>query len=197
MTDLSMQYANYTMRFTDWVQHELIRQGIDPTDEDSAVNAFPKTLVDNMPVDTVGVPFWKRLYNKNCYKEIGFETEELFRIQFNIASESCVERFKTKLGMYVTMLPDLFNRVANLSNTYDLQPKTVVSEQYLNPVDSTQQTSVLAGKDAATTNEHSTETFDSIFSNKSNAELLEELNKARAMYEDALSFFDDMFMRVY
>lgn len=192
-----MGYANYTMLFVDWVNLELERQGKDPTAENAPSLIFPQTLVENMPADQAGVPFWKRLYEKNCVKEIGFETAELFRIWFNISADSCVERYKIKLEMYAEILPELLIRTSKLESEMKIDPRTVENDQFLSPIDTSPQTSILAGMDKSTVNESRTENYDSIFSNKTNAELLEELAKARALYEEALDFFNDLFMMVY
>lgn len=190
-------YANYTVRFVDYVQHELIRQGIDPSQEDSAQYAFPETLRTNMPADSAGVPFWKRLYDRNCVCEIGFETEELFTIWLNIASESCVETFKTRLPLFTELLDAIGRRGLSLERTKTVTADSDTDSYFLNPVDVTPQPKTLSNQEKHDHTYSDKEIYTDIFTGKSNGELLRELSDARAMYEDALAYFDDLFMRIY
>ena len=75
----NMEYANqanFTEYFSDYLKK------------------FPiPEILNKMPVDDNGISFAQRFKDRNYYKEIGSETEELFTMHLNIKCQEVVNKF--------------------------------------------------------------------------------------------------------
>ena len=79
----NMEYtnqANFTEYFSDYLKK------------------FPiPEILNKMPVDDNGISFAQRFKDRNYYKEIGSETEELFTMHLNIKCQEVVNKFLWKI----------------------------------------------------------------------------------------------------
>lgn len=190
-------FANYTERFADYVKNEAKRAGLDPGEEFEVAlsSAMPASILA-MPSDDGGNSFASRFYARYCTREIGQETEDLFRTSLMNASLEAYSLYAKKIEQYKTRFAtaadgkEKFTRKVSYGTT-----ETTVGE-YLNPAND--QADILRGKTKSTsTPTENTEEWEEHVSAASHTTLLQEQMELRVVYEDALTYFDKIFMRVY
>lgn len=190
-------YANYTERFADYVANEAKRMGLEGNEEFEVVlsSVMPASIL-SMPEDDGGNSFASRLYARYCTREIGQETEELFRIALYNASLIAYSLYANKIKQYKQRFEtaadskEKFNRKVNAG-----QSENTVAN-YMNPAND--QADILTGKTKSTSAPViSTEEWDEHVSAASHTTLLREQMELRVVYEDAVAYFDRIFMQVY
>ena len=103
--------SDYTERFVDYLSN----------------NNLPDILGE-MPADTAGTSFTDRFIARNCYKEIGSETEELFKIHLNIKSQEVYNLYCDKIKQYYIKFDELLSRKQRLNDETELAAGIIITD---------------------------------------------------------------------
>ena len=171
-------YAEYTETFGDF----LLNNGGDEYLKKVLAN-YPAFVVGEVTIDFV--PLFK---NRNFYKEIGSETEELFKHNLERLADEVYTRNAIQINAYLAQADKFTQR--SIDDT-----DITTDYAYLNPVDAPaviNNKSKLAG---ATKRTYDFKVW--LGGNKSNAELVKEIADLYALYNDMLDSFDILFLGVH
>lgn len=185
--------SNFTETFVEYVNHELERIG----KAGGNVSLVMPNELNDMPADARGTSFVDRFWTRNCYKEIGSETEELFRIHLNIAAQEVNEMYAQKILNFHSILQEDFRGApVTLKRTEQLVTEGGQSNQYLNPINANEK-KVLAGTADYTKANNWTESREHYNYTLTDAERYEHVAELDNMFEAALRYLDKLFMMVY
>ena len=152
---------------------------------------YLKRVLANYPAFVVGevtidfVPLFK---NRNFYKEIGSETEELFKHNLERLADEVYTRNAIQINAYLAQADTFTQR--SIDDT-----DTTTDYAYLNPVDAPAVINNQAKLAGAT--KRTSEFKVWLGGNKSNAELVKEIADLYALYNDMLDSFDILFLGVH
>lgn len=152
---------------------------------------YLKRVLANYPAFVVGevtidfVPLFK---NRNFYKEIGSETEELFRHNLERLADEVYTRNAIQINAYLAQADTFTQR--SIDDT-----DTTTDFAYLNPVDAPAVINNQAKLAGATKRTYDFKVW--LGGNKSNAELVKEIADLYALYNDMLDSFDILFLGVH
>ena len=184
----NMEYANqanFTEYFSDYLKK------------------FPiPEILNKMPVDDNGISFAQRFKDRNYYKEIGSETEELFTMHLNIKCQEVVNKFLWKITIFNEKKNKLYDRYVNLTEDYTdtfSGNDTVTDKEYYNP--QTDNSDNIINKNDSKTDYGKIETIhrnkDTVVTMfKSNPEIMNAIIEFNNVYENALEYLDVLFMGV-
>lgn len=134
------------------------------------------------------MPKWQELdfvevfKERNKYKEIGAETDELFQHYLNKTANEVVALYQKKLQMQIDNFDDLYQRI--IKEEYEHN-----NENYLNPIDNN--TPQLDSYEKNYGNN------DKIFSfHNSNPDLMKKVNNIEVVFMSALEYMDRLFIGV-
>lgn len=136
----------------------------------------------------VTIDFVTLFENRNLYKEIGSETEELFDHNLRRLARELYVKNAIQINAYLQMADKFTQRSID-------EEDVLTDYQFFNPVDGTSvdlNTAALAG---ATKRKSNFQVW--LGGNKSNAEMLKEIADIYALYNDMLNSFDILFMGVH
>ena len=169
--------AEYTEVFADFLKNQS-----DNYLEEIFVN-FPAFKAGEVTIDFVTL-----FKNRNLYKEIGSETEELF--------DHNLRRLAQELYVKNAVQINAFLALADKFTQRSIDEEDIVTDyQFLNPIDGESvnlNTAVLAG---ATKRKSNFQVW--LGGNKSNAEMVKEIADIYSLYNDMLNSFDILFMGVH
>ena len=169
--------ANYTEVFADFLKNQS-----DNYLEEIFVN-FPAFKAGEVTINFVTL-----FKNRNLYKEIGSETEELF--------DHNLRRLAQELYVKNAVQINAFLALADKFTQRSIDEEDIVTDyQFLNPIDGESvnlNTAVLAG---ATKRKSNFQVW--LGGNKSNAEMVKEIADIYSLYNDMLNSFDILFMGVH
>lgn len=159
---------------------EFIERNADYMEEVKAKfdNAFPKFSLYNLQYS-----MYDMFIERNKYKDIGSETEEIFKYQLERKIKEISMIFTPKITVFLENFPTLFERKMTLTSNNNY-------EYYINPVVSSGNIKL---QDKNTTQ---SETEVAYLTAKSNPQLLKEVMRVENMYYDCLQEFDVLFMGV-
>ena len=152
---------------------------------------YLKRVLANYPAFVVGevtidfVPLFK---NRNFYKEIGSETEELFKHNLERLADEIYTRNAIQINAYLAQADTFTQR--SIDDT-----DTTTDYAYLNPVDAPAVINNQAKLAGATKRTYDFKVW--LGGNKSNAELVKEIADLYALYNDMLDSFDILFLGVH
>ena len=152
---------------------------------------YLKRVLANYPAFVVGevtidfVPLFK---NRNFYKEIGSETEELFKHNLERLADEVYTRNAIQINAYLAQADTFTQR--SIDDT-----DTTTDYAYLNPVDAPAVINNQAKLAGATKRTYDFKVW--LGGNKSNAELVKEIADLYALYNDMLDSFDILFLGVH
>lgn len=128
-----------------------------------------------------------------CDKEIGFETEILFKIKLEAAAEIHIPFYKKKIEMYENALSKINNPVKEQIRVYESGAKN--GSTTILPINSTTATpSQLSKADAYEDRETTTNNGETPDEAIKRAEYINNINNIIA---ECLKCFDNLFMKVY
>ena len=169
--------AEYTEVFADFLKNQS--------------DNYLKEIFVNFPAFKAGevtIDFVTLFKNRNLYKEIGSETEELF--------DHNLRRLAQELYVKNAVQINAFLALADKFTQRSIDEEDIVTDyQFLNPIDGESvnlNTAVLAG---ATKRKSNFQVW--LGGNKSNAEMVKEIAYIYALYNDMLNSFDVVFMGVH
>ena len=169
--------ANYTEVFADFLKNQS-----DNYLEEIFVN-FPAFKAGEVTIDFVTL-----FKNRNLYKEIGSETEELFDHNLRRLAQELYVKNAVQINAFLAMADKFTQRSID-------EEDIVTDYQFLNPIDGESvnlNTAVLAG---ATKRKSNFQVW--LGGNKSNAEMVKEIADIYSLYNDMLNSFDILFMGVH
>lgn len=181
--------ANFTIYFSQYLKnHEL-----------------PSAL-DKLPSDANGKTFKQRFIERNYYKEIGSETEELFEMHLAIRCDEVVEDFGWKIKLFNDNYENLMNRYIDVHNEKTEQNEGEdISENenhnYYNPLDTQSNTlsdtdkskgNLKYGKKITTKEDYQ----HAVSWARSNPEIMKASLELQDIYSLALEFMDNLFMEI-
>ena len=176
--EYSETFGEYTETFGDF----LLNNGGDDYLKRVLAN-YPAFVVGDVTIDFV--PLFK---NRNFYKEIGSETEELFKHNLERLADEVYTRNAIQINAYLAQADKFTQR--SIDDT-----DTTTDYAYLNPADAPAVINNQAKLAGAT---KSTSDFKVwLGGNKSNAELVKEIADLYALYNDMLDSFDILFLGVH
>ena len=170
--------AEYTETFGDF----LLNNGGDEYLKRVLAN-YPAFVVGEVTIDFV--PLFK---NRNFYKEIGSETEELFKHNLERLADEIYTRNAIQINAYLAQADTFTQR--SIDDT-----DTTTDYAYLNPVDAPAVINNQAKLAGATKRTYDFKVW--LGGNKSNAELVKEIADLYALYNDMLNSFDILFLGVH
>ena len=184
-------FDNYTIQFDEYLRNEMTEQG-----KTELSDVFPAPILQ-MPEDKNGVPFWERLYQMYCYREIGSETTTLFKIHFTDRAMRAYNEFYDKIVIF----QEKFEKITEdntdvITITGERTPYTEERTDLLNPIDQNT-SSYVAAKQNISKTENWKETREESVLGDSLARRLRESMDFENIYEKALMFFDSLFMQLY
>lgn len=165
----------------------------------------PSSL-DKMPLDENGKTFKQRFIERNYYKEIGSETEELFTMHLAIKCDECVEDYYWRIQLFSENYSKLMDRFVSVHNEIkDTNSGTDSSndtaKHYLNPVDN--QSDKLSDKDSVDRKVIYGKTIKKVEDlqhavswARSNPEIMKAALDLEDIYTKALASLDCLFMVV-
>ena len=169
--------AEYTEVFADFLKNQ--------------PDNYPDEIFVNFPAFKAGevtIDFVTLFKNRNLYKEIGSETEELF--------DHNLRRLAQELYVKNAVQINAFLALADKFTQRSIDEEDIVTDyQFLNPIDGESvnlNTAVLAG---ATKRKSNFQVW--LGGNKSNAEMVKEIADIYSLYNDMLNSFDILFMGVH
>lgn len=74
------------------------------------------SVLDVMPEDDSGIAFKQRFIDRNYYKELGSETEELFTMHLAIKCSECVNKYLWKINIIENERDKILDRLVNYQN---------------------------------------------------------------------------------
>lgn len=181
--------ANFTIYFSQYLKNHEV----------------PSSL-DRLPADENGKSFKQRFIERNYFKEIGSETEELFSMHLAIRCDEVVEDYGWRIKIFSENIDKLMDRYIPTHNV------TVIAnegsdtsegnnEHYYNPLNA--QSGTLSDNDKVgstlTYGKTTTETIDrqhAVSWARSNPEIMKEIMALEDVYETALKSLDTLFMAV-
>ena len=169
--------ANYTEVFADFLKNQS-----DNYLEETFVN-FPAFKAGEVTINFVTL-----FKNRNLYKEIGSETEELFDHNLRRLAQELYVKNAVQINAFLAMADKFTQRSID-------EEDIVTDYQFLNPIDGESvdlNTAVLAG---ATKRKSNFQVW--LGGNKSNAEMVKEIADIYSLYNDMLNSFDILFMGVH
>ena len=169
--------AEYTEVFADFLKNQP-----ENSLEEIFVN-FPAFKAGEVTIDFVTL-----FKNRNLYKEIGSETEELFDHNLRRLAQELYVKNAVQINAFLAMADKFTQRSID-------EEDIVTDYQFLNPIDGESvdlNTAVLAG---ATKRKSNFQVW--LGGNKSNAEMVKEIADIYALYNDMLNSFDILFMGVH
>lgn len=119
---------------------------------------------------------------RNYYKEIGAETDELFSHYFKVVVKEALVLYYDKITIQIENIDKLMDRV--VQENYDRS-----NELYLNPIDTNS-----PQLDSYTHDHGYNEKVYGFF--KSNPEIMKAINELEIMYMSALEYMDKVFLGV-
>lgn len=180
---------NFTIYFSDYLKdHEV------------------PSVLDKMPEDSNGKSFKQRFIDRNYYKEIGSETEELFTMHLAIRCDECIEDYLWKIQLFNDNYQKLMNRYIDVHNEFDTQndgedKSNSEVKNYLNPLDD--QSDVLDSKGKQDNSyeygKHTHRTEDrqhAVSWARSNPEIMKASLELEDIYTKALESLDNLFMEI-
>lgn len=170
--------AEYTETFGDF----LLNNGGDDYLVDVLRN-FPTFVVGEVKIGFV--PLFK---NRNFYKEIGSETEELFKHNLERLADEIYVRNAIQINAYLAQAESFMQRSID-------DEDTTTDYAYLNPVDAPAVINNQAKLAGATKRTFAFKVW--LGGNKSNAEMVKEVADLYALYNDMLDSFDILFLGVH
>lgn len=169
--------AEYTEVFADFLKNQS--------------DNYLKEIFVNFPAFKAGevtIDFVTLFKNRNLYKEIGSETEELF--------DHNLRRLAQELYVKNAVQINAFLALADKFTQRSIDEEDIITDyQFLNPIDGESvalNTAVLAG---ATKRKSNFQVW--LGGNKSNAEMVKEIADIYSLYNDMLNSFDILFMGVH
>lgn len=144
---------------------------------------FPAFKVGEVTIDFVSL-----FKNRNLYKEIGSETEELFDHNLRRVAQELYVKNAIQINAFLSMADKFTQRSID-------EEDVITDYQYFNPIDGTSvdlNTAALAG---ATKRKSNFQVW--LGGNKSNAEMIKEIADIYSLYNDMLDSFDILFMGVH
>ena len=169
--------AEYTEVFADFLKNHS-----DDYREEIFVN-FPAFKAGEVTIN-----FVKKKKNRNLYKEIGSETEELFDHNLRRLAQELYVKNAVQINAFLAMADKFTQRSID-------EEDIITDYQFLNPIDGESvnlNTAVLAG---ATKRKSNFQVW--LGGNKSNAEMVKEIADIYSLYNDMLNSFDILFMGVH
>lgn len=169
--------AEYTEVFADFLKNQS-----DNYLEEIFVN-FPAFKAGEVTINFVTL-----FKNRNLYKEIGSETEELFDHNLRRLAQELYVKNAVQINAFLAMADKFTQRSID-------EEDIVTDYQFLNPIDGESvnlNTAVLAG---ATKRKSNFQVW--LGGNKSNAEMVKEIADIYSLYNDMLNSFDILFMGVH
>ena len=169
--------AEYTEVFADFLKNQP-----ENSLEEIFVN-FPAFKAGEVTIDFVTL-----FKNRNLYKEIGSETEELFDHNLRRLAQELYVKNAVQINAFLAMADKFTQRSID-------EEDIVTDYQFLNPIDGESvdlNTAVLAG---ATKRKSNFQVW--LGGNKSNAEMVKEIADIYSLYNDMLNSFDILFMGVH
>lgn len=136
----------------------------------------------------VTIDFVTLFKNRNLYKEIGSETEELFDHNLRRLAQELFVKNAVQINAFLSMADKFTQRSIN-------EEDIITDYQFFNPIDASSvdlNGATLAG---ATKRKSSFQVW--LGGNKSNAELVKEIAEIYSLYNDMLDSFDILFMGVH
>lgn len=136
----------------------------------------------------VTIDFVTLFKNRNLYKEIGSETEELFDHNLRRLAQELFVKNAVQINAFLSMADKFTQRSIN-------EEDIITDYQFFNPIDASSvdlNGATLAG---ATKRKSNFQVW--LGGNKSNAELVKEIAEIYALYNDMLDSFDILFMGVH
>lgn len=164
--------AQYTERFSDYIAN--------------GKNTY-RELFDKFPVFTLGnvnISLYDMFIQYNSFREIGSETEELFEHYLERTVKEALIIFVPKIQLFIDNFMKVLDRKLQLVSSND-------NIYYLNPV--TSQRENLKIQDKSTVDSVREQSY-SYF--RSNGQLMQEMIEIENVYEQALRYFDKLFMGV-
>lgn len=135
-------------------------------------------------VEDFNISFYEIFKERYDLREIGAETEELFEHYLNETINEAITKFIPKINIFIANFNELFSRKVKLEEQGE-------NKFYLNPVNNT----VTSNKQqSASRYDGSREHVYGYF--KSNPEIMEGILKLRDIYNEAVDYFDKVFMSV-
>lgn len=154
-------------------------------------NNYLEEIFVNFPAFKAGevtIDFVTLFKNRNLYKEIGSETEELFDHNLRRLAQELYVKNAVQINAFLAMADKFTQRSID-------EEDIITDYQFLNPIDGNSvdlNTAVLAG---ATKRKSNFQVW--LGGNKSNAEMVKEIADIYSLYNDMLNSFDILFMGVH
>lgn len=163
------------------------------------------SVLDKLPPDESGKTFKERFIERNYYKEIGSETEELFEMHLQIRCDECVEDYSWRIKLFNDNLDKLMLRYIETHNedtrTFSgIDTNSVEDKNYFNPADENNSEMISdKSKSDGTISYGKTERYISdrqhaVSWARSNPEILKASLELEDVYTKALASLDDLFM---
>lgn len=175
---MGQYYAVYTETLGDF----LLNNGGD---------VYLNQVLANYPAFEVGevtIDFVTLFKGRNFYKEIGSETEELFKHNFERLANEIYTRNAIQINAYLAQADSFMQR--SIDDT-----DTTTDYAYLNPTDAASVIGEQAKLAGATKREYAFKVW--LGGNKSNAEMVKDVADLYALYNNMLDAFDILFMGVH
>ena len=169
--------AEYTEVFADFLKNQ--------------PNNYLEEIFVNFPAFKAGevtIDFVTLFKNRNLYKEIGSETEELFDHNLRRLAQELYVKNAVQINAFLAMADKFTQRSID-------EEDIITDYQFLNPIDGESvnlNTAVIAG---ATKRKSNFQVW--LGGNKSNAEMVKEIADIYSLYNDMLNSFDILFMGVH
>lgn len=136
----------------------------------------------------VTIDFVTLFKNRNLYKEIGSETEELFDHNLRRLAQELFVKNAVQINAFLSMADKFTQRSID-------EEDTITDYQYFNPIDKSSVDLKAATLAGATKRKSNFQVW--IGGNKSNAELVKEIADIYSLYNNMLDSFDLLFMGVH
>lgn len=136
----------------------------------------------------VTIDFVTLFKNRNLYKEIGSETEELFDHNLRRIAQELIVKNAVQINAFLSMADKLTQRSID-------EEDIVTDYQFFNPIDVNSVELNGAALAGATKRKSNFQVW--LGGNKSNAELVNEIADIYSLYNDMLDSFDILFMGVH
>lgn len=136
----------------------------------------------------VTIDFVTLFKNRNLYKEIGSETEELFDHNLRRLAQELFVKNAVQINAFLSMADKFTQRSID-------EEDIVTDYQFFNPIDVNSVDLNGAALAGATKRKSNFQVW--LGGNKSNAELVNEIADVYALYNDMLDSFDILFMGVH
>lgn len=136
----------------------------------------------------VTIDFVTLFKNRNLYKEIGSETEELFDHNLRRLAQELFVKNAVQINAFLSMADKFTQRSID-------EEDTITDYQYFNPIDASSVDLNGAALAGATKRKSNFQVW--LGGNKSNAELINEIADIYSLYNDMLDSFDFLFMGVH